>query len=266
MNDFGHELRRFRAARHLSQLALAGDAQISARHLAFLETGRARPSRAMVLRLAGVLDLPHGAVNGLLRMAGFSGQFPVVPLASPEMAGVRQAMEWTIARHAPYPALIMDRLWRIVALNAPARALFGPLGLAEGGDLLAALQGAAPAQWIENWGEVAHHTLLRLRTESARAGGIAELDAAADRLARDPALLAVRSHPVDRVIAPTVYRAGTDVQGNPVRLSMFSTYAQFGSAQEVALSQMKIELMFPADAATEALFLALASPPATGGS
>ena len=251
MNDFGTELRRWRAARRLSQLALAGDAGISSRHLAFLETGRARPSRGMVLRLAGVLDLPHGAANGFLQAAGFAGHYPAVPLTSPDMAGVRQAMEWTISRHAPFPALIMDRLWRIVSLNGPARALFGALGMAVGGDLLAALDGPmSPAALLETWGEVAHHTMMRLRTESARAGGIAELDAAAARLAHDPALLAERSRPADRVIVPTIYRAG------PARLSMFSTYAQFGSAEEVALSQMKIELMFPADAATEAFFLA----------
>ena len=87
--------------------------------------------------------------------------------------------------------------------------------------------------------------------ESARAGGIAELDAAALRLAADPALLALQVRPRDRAIVPTIYRAGAQ------RLAVFSTYAQFGSAEDVALSEMKIELMFPADAGTEAFFRAL---------
>lgn len=252
MHSFPTALRNWRRFRRLSQLQLATEAEVSPRHLAFLETGRARPSRGMVLRLAGVLGLPQGEQNGLLAAAGFSAQFPSLPLAAEEMAEVRRAMGWMIDRHAPYPALILDRLWRIVALNRTADRLFGRAGLVEGSSLLDAL--ADPQLFpslIENWVEVGHHTLLRLRAESARAGGIAGLDRAVAALAAEPAIAAFQPGTTGRAVLPTVYRIGG------TRLAMFSTYAQFGSAEEVALSEMKIELMFPADAEAEAVLRSL---------
>jgi transcriptional regulator with XRE-family HTH domain len=154
VQDYPTSLRDWRHRRRLSQLPLATEAEVSPRHLAFLETGRARPSRGMVLRLARVLDLPHPAANAILAAAGFSAQFPALGLDSAEMAVVRQAMEWTIARHAPFPALVMDRLWTILAMNAPAQRLFGPVGLAPGVSLLALLQDLSLLQAaVETWAE-----------------------------------------------------------------------------------------------------------------
>ena len=185
MQDFPTALRHWRRTRRFSQLDLAAEAEVSPRHLAFLETGRSRPSRRMVLRLAEGLGLPRGDQNGLLAAAGFAPHFPVLPLAAEEMAQVRAAMGWMIDRHAPYPALILDRLWRIVALNGPATRLFSPVGFAEGVSLLDALADPAVfAGLIENWVEVGHHTALRLKAESARAGGIAALDRAVAALLR----------------------------------------------------------------------------------
>lgn len=254
MHDFPTALRQWRRTRRLSQLDLASEAAVSPRHLAFLETGRSRPSRGMVLRLAEVMGLPRGDQNGLLAAAGFTPQFPVLPLAAEEMAQIRAAMGWMIDRHAPYPALILDRLWRIVALNGPAARLFGPVGFSEGASLLDAL--AEPevfAGLIENWVEVGHHTAQRLKAESARAGGIAALDRAVAALLADPQIAAHQPRATGRAILPTVYRLGGH------RLAMVSTYAQFGAAEEVGLSDMKIELMFPADAAAEAVFAGLAA-------
>jgi hypothetical protein len=189
----------------------------------------------------------------MLRAAGFADHFPVLALDNDAMAEVRRAMDWTISRHAPYPALVMDRLWRITAVNTTAEALFAPMGFGIGTSLLDVISApTSPAEFIENWGEVAHHTLQRLRVESARAGGIPQLDRAAAHLAQDKHLLALKHQPVDRAVIPTIYRAGQ------VRLALFSTYAQFGSAEEVALADMKIELMFPADQVTENLLLDLA--------
>jgi transcriptional regulator with XRE-family HTH domain len=259
MTDFPAQLRAWRARRRLSQLALAAEAGVSARHLAFLETGRARPSRAMVLRLAAVLDLPRGAQNAALAAAGFAPAFPTLPLEAAEMAEVTRAMRWMIQRHAPFPALILDRVWRIVDLNAPARRLFGPAGFAPGVSLLAEM--ADPARFaglIENWVEVGHHTALRLKAESARGGGIAALDRAAAALLADPRIAAHQPQATGRAVLPTVYRLGA------LRLPMFSTYAQFGAAEEVALSDIRIELMFPADPATEAHLKALDANAAAG--
>jgi transcriptional regulator with XRE-family HTH domain len=253
MHDFPTALRHWRRTRRLSQLDLASEAEVSPRHLAFLETGRSRPSRAMVLRLAEVMGLPRGDQNGLLAAAGFTPQFPVLPLAAEEMAQVRAAMGWMIDRHAPYPALILDRLWRIVALNGPAERLFAPAGFAEGASLLDALADPGVfSQLIENWIEVGHHTALRLKAESARAGGIDALDRAVAALLATPEIAAHQPRATGRAILPTVYRMGGQ------RLAMFSTYAQFGAAEEVALSDMKIELMFPADAEARTLLAGLA--------
>lgn len=240
MQTFADALKHWRHARRLSQLDLAMVADVSARHVAFLETGRAQPSRAMLLHLAEVLALPRHARNSLLHLAGFAPVYPALALDDAAMAPVRAAMDWTISRHAPYPAVIMDRLWRLVAMNAPANALFGAIGLGPGDSLLDALQSPHGARTaIENWAEVGYHTMIRLRTESDAAGGIAELDATARYLAQDPAIGAWQAPTHLPVIVPTVYIA------HGLRLSLFSTYATFGSAEDVALRDMKIELSSP---------------------
>jgi transcriptional regulator with XRE-family HTH domain len=252
MTDFPSALKEWRRTRRLSQLQLASEAAVSPRHVAFLETGRARPSRGMVLRLAEVLGLPRAEQNAILTAAGFSAQFPTLALDAAEMRQVSDAMDWTISRHAPYPALIMDRLWRITALNAPATRLFGPAGFAVGTSLLDAMSDPETfASLIENWVEVGYHTALRLRAESTGAGGIPALDRAAMQLLANPAIATFRPTTSARAVLPTRYRLGD------ARLSFFSTYAQFGSAEEVSLSELKIELMFPADEATRAFLTAL---------
>lgn len=251
MQDFAEGLRAWRQRRRLSQLGLSVEAAVSSRHIAFLETGRARPSRGMVLRLAEALEVPRTGRNALLAAAGFAPHYPDLGLDAAEMARVRAAMDWTIRRHAPYPAVVMDRLWRLVALNAPAARLFGALAIGEGASLLDALARPEVRAAIENWGEVGHHILERLRSESARGGGVAELDAAAAALARDPAILAWAPPARPAVVVPTIYRA------EGLRLSLFSTYAQFGAAEDAGLADLKIELMFPADAGSEATLRAM---------
>lgn len=254
MQNFADGLKHWRHTRRLSQLDLAMAADVSARHVAFLETGRAKPSRAMLLHLAEVLTLPRHARNTLLHLAGFAHVYPALSLDAAAMVPIRAAMDWTITRHAPYPAVIMDRLWRLVALNTPATLLFAGLGLGAGNSLLDALRdpdGAPRA--IENWAEVGHHTMIRLRTESALAGGMAELDATVRHLSQDPAIAAWQAPAQLPVIVPTIYTA------YGLRLSLFSTYATFGSAEDVTLRDMKIELMFPADEVTREHLITLAA-------
>ncbi len=140
-----------------------------------------------------------------------------------------------------------------MALNPPAVRLFGPAGFGVGASLLDAMSDLTVfAALIENWVEVGHHSALRLKAESARAGGIAALDRAVAALLANPEIAAHQPRTTGRAILPTVYRMGGQ------QLAMFSTYAQFGTAEEVALSDMKIELMFPADAEAEAVFANLA--------
>jgi len=241
MSDFPTLLRAWRKTRRFSQLALALEADLSARHLSFLETGRARPSAGMVGRLCDVLAVPPAERNMMLSRAGFAPQHTERAWTAPDMAPVRAALDHMLDRHAPYPGMAVDRLWRLVRMNDPALRLFGPLGLAEGTCLLDALCSGDMAPFIENWDEVRHHSAIRLRTESAALGGVAELDAAAATL--DPGGLPPA---VDRPVIPAVYVAGG------VRLSLFGMITQFGTPHDIALHDLKVELFFPADAETEA--------------
>ena len=124
---FAAALRRARAARRMSQLDLALTCDVSARHLSFLESGRARPSREMVLQLAHGLLLPLGSQNALLQAAGFAPVFPASPLDSAALGPFRAVLDEMIARHSPYPALLCDRHWTILDANPTARALLTPL-------------------------------------------------------------------------------------------------------------------------------------------
>lgn len=163
------------------------------------------------------------------------------------MAPIREAMEHTLAGHAPYPAVALDRLWTVVRMNGPAKVLFAPLNVAEGDSMLDLVTSGALPPLVENWPEVAHHTAQRLRTESAAQGGVAELDRAAEHLAEAPQPENQAPGPV----VPTIYRMGT------MRLSMFTTIAQFGTPEDLTLDDMKIELFFPADAETAETLRAL---------
>src|SRR5256714_13302474 len=119
----GDHLREWRQRRHLSQLDLAGDAEISTRHLSFVETGRATPSREMVLRLAEQLDVPLRERNALLLAAGYAPVYSEAPLDAPQMTAVRTAIRQVLAGHEPYPAVVVDRGWNLVDANASV-ALF----------------------------------------------------------------------------------------------------------------------------------------------
>lgn len=254
MTTFGPLLRAWRNRRRLSQLDLALDANVSARHVSFLETGRARPSQPMVLTLAEALGIPREIRNQLLIAAGFAPVYTAHDRDDAALGPVRDAIRRIIERHDPYPAVVLDRVWRIEAMNRSARTLFGMAGLAEGASLLDQFaQPGLGAALIENWGEVGHHALRRLQNETAAAGGLDELDAAIAVLEADPDVAAFVPEPPLPPVTPTTYRSGAG------RLSLFSTFAQFGGAEDIALSDLKIEMMFPADAETKAMLEGLAA-------
>src|SRR5947207_10233426 len=121
---FGRMLRQWRDARHMSQLALATEAGISTRHLSFLETGRAQPSREMVQLLAGMLDVPLGDRNALLVSAGYAPAYGERPLSAPELEPVRRALTFTLHQQEPFPALVVDGEWNIVMRNEASRRIF----------------------------------------------------------------------------------------------------------------------------------------------
>ena len=124
MPDVGSLLKQWRGARRLSRLALAAEAAVSIRHLSFVETGRAKPSRVMVLKLAEVLDVPLRERNTLLLSAGFAPEYPESELDAPALAAVRDALDTVLAQQEPFPALVMDRSWDIRHTNTAARRFF----------------------------------------------------------------------------------------------------------------------------------------------
>jgi transcriptional regulator with XRE-family HTH domain len=240
---FGAVLREWRRLRRFSQMTLALEAEISARHLSFLESGRAAPSRSMVLRLANTLDMPRAITNQALRSAGFAPAYPALQPGDPDFAPIRLAIDSTLSNHAPYPAVAIDASWNILAANKPALRLFSDVGAAAATNMIRALIQLADGGAIENWEETATLALMRLRAELAGLGGNAALAALAAELAATPRLAAfdVASLDLNRAVIPTVFRLGV------ARVSLFSTIAQFGAVQDVEASSWRIELMFPAD-------------------
>jgi transcriptional regulator with XRE-family HTH domain len=247
-NAFGIVLKEWRGKRRVSQLELGLAANVSARHIAFLETGRSRPSRSMVMQLGEALAVPRAERNRLLDAAGFRAAWSRRKLDTQDMGPVNRAIARVIGRHEPFPAFVVDRHWRIVTANRPGFAVLAAFGIGEGGSMIEAMLEPGRAEAIiSNWPEVALHMLSRLRTESAHLGGDPVLDEAAARLSRDPAL-ARALHPADMpAVIPACYQLGGQT------FSVFSTIAQFGTAEDIALADLRIELLFPADEATEQL-------------
>jgi Predicted transcriptional regulators len=250
----GDLLRSWRKRRGLSQLDLACEADISTRHVSFLETGRSQPSRTMLLHLSERMDIPLRDRNALLVAAGFAPVFSEHRLEDPEMQAARQAVDLVLTGHEPHPALAVDRHWNLVAAN---RAL-APLLAGAAAELLQppvnvlrlSLHPSGVAPRIENLAQWRDHILHRL---------VRQIDVSAD-----PVLVALheelKAYPVPaghmeeaspdpNVPAPSVVvplRLRTDAG----TLSFFSTTTVFGTAVDVTLSELAIEAFFPADAAT----------------
>lgn len=253
----GELLRGWRQRRRLSQLELANRAAVSARHLSFVETGRSRPSRELVLHLAEHLEVPLRERNALLLAAGYAPVYPQRSLDDEEMAPVREALDRVLAAHEPYPAVVVDRRWDLVAANGTALSLFTAgvaphlleppvnvyrLGLHP--------EGLAPR--VRNLGEYSHHLLARLRREVALSGDT-DLAALLDEVSSYPDLAhgprdgaaGAAADPARMLFLPMAY---TTVDGE--ELSFFSTIATFGTALDVTLAELSIEAFFPADEPT----------------
>src|SRR5450631_2040056 len=243
----GDHLRQWRQRRHLSQLDLAGDAEISARHLSFVETGRAAPSRDMVLKLAERLEVPLRERNVLLVAAGFAPAFPQRSLDDPALKSARAAIDLVLGAHEPNPALAVDRHWNLVAANRMVMPLlegipkmrlsFHPEGLA--------------ARTV-NLAEWCAHLLERLHRQC--------------EVTADPELLKLyhelkaypipaRSAPLssDNVAIPFKMRLDGEV------LSFFSTTMIFGTPVDITLSELALETFFPADDPTAERMRAIAA-------
>ena len=247
-STFPDLLRDWRQRRRFSQLELSAISGVSTRHLSFLETGRSRPSRDMVLTLAEHLGVPLRERNILLTTAGFAPAFSHRPLDAPEMSAVRAAVEQVLAGHEPYPAVAVDRAWNVASMNA------GALVLVEGvADWLLEApnayriglhpDGLAPR--VIDFPAFAGHLLARLRHDVAVTG---DPDAAAllDEVEAYPTVRELAHHgaAADAVVVPVRLR---HPQGE---LAMFTTVTTFGTPADVTVAELAIESFFPNDDAT----------------
>lgn len=251
----GEMLRMWRRRRSLSQLELALDAEVSSRHVSFLETGRAQPSREMLLRLAEHLSVPLRERNSLLLAAGYAPVYAEHALSEQEMEPVRQALDRFLRAHEPYPALVLDRRYEIVSANDALGALVAgcsPELLAPPVNALRLTMhpdGIAPR--ITNFGEWSGHLLARLRRQVA--------------LTADPQLAALheelRAYPGVAEGEQPERGPGDDIcltlrmQSGDDEVSFLSTVSTFGTAADVTLSELSIEAFYPADARTATLLL-----------
>jgi transcriptional regulator with XRE-family HTH domain len=247
--SFGEHLRDWRRKRRMSQLDLALEAEISTRHLSFLETGRAAPSRDMLLKLAASLELPLRERNGLLLSAGYAPVYPQRPLDDPALAMARGLVERLVEAHAPFPALAVDRHWNLVAANAavgPIVAAATPALLEPPVNVLRlALHPRGLAPVIENLAEWRGHLLARLRRQFAETG-----DAALGQLAAElSAYPGAESHEASD---PSEIAISLKIRVGEARFNLISTVLTFGSAREVTLSELAIETFLPADPETDA--------------
>ena len=245
----GELLRGWRRRRGLSQLALAGAADVSARHLSFVETGRSLPSRALVLRLGEQLDVPLRDRNALLLAAGLAPEFPERRLGDPPMAAVADAVARLLAAYEPFPALVVDRRWELVDANAAAElftAGCAPALLEPPCNVLRLClhpDGLAPR--IRTLGSWRAHLLARLRHQIA-ATGDAHLEELLVELARYPAPPAEPAPHAAPVVALRV--RGPDGR----ELAFLSTTTLFGTPGDVTVDELAVEAFLPADDATAA--------------
>ena len=251
----GELLRSWRQRRRFSQLDLAGEAEVSTRHLSFVESGRASASREMLLRLAEPLAIPPRERNRLLLAGGYAPLHKEQPLDAPDMAAARDAVEALLAAHMPFPALAVDRHWTLVTANAAASNLLtgvAPHLLAPPVNILRLSldpEGLAPR--ILNLAEWRHHLLTRLRAE-ANAAGDPVLDALHAELKALPfAAGRTPPRPPNAVAVPLVL--AEPVTGTP--LSFLSTTTVFGTATDVTLAELTLECFYPADAVTRQALL-----------
>ena len=241
----GPLLRDWRQRRRLSQLDLALEAGVSARHVSFVETGRSRPSADMVLALAEQLDVPLRDRNQLLLAAGHAPMFGQRELDDPEMAPVRQALDLILEGHDPYPAVVVDRAWERLAANGAVGLLIervAPELLAPPLNVMrVSLHPEGLAPQIANLGEWRAHLLHRLRRQTALTGDPA-LATLLDEVSAYPGPEAVEgSGPLGEIAVPL--RLHTSLG----ELALISTIATFGTAIEVTASELSIESFFPAD-------------------
>jgi transcriptional regulator with XRE-family HTH domain len=259
---FGSELKNWRTARRFSQLKLAVESGVSQRHLSFLETARAAPSREMVIHLSVVLDIPLHQRNQLLLAAGFAPVYQRTDLSAPAMHQVTEALEFILNAHEPNPAIVIDRRWDVVMSNTAAgrltTALINPTTAPlEGGVNIArlAFHPAGLRQHTVDWGRTAAEMLTRLEREATDRPGDKGLEALLEEVLAYPGVADLHRYPElptpDDLLLPIHYRNGD------LDLRLFSTIATIGAPYDITLEELRLETFFPADEASAAALRAL---------
>lgn len=239
-------MRSWRQRRHISQLDLANEADVSARHVSFIETGRSAPSRAMVLRLATALDVPMREQNQLLLAAGLAPVYPERSLDDPDIAPVRTGITRVLEAYDPYPCVVIDRAWNLVQANAGAAVMLEGVAehlLLRPNALRITLHPEGMAPRIRNLAEWRHHLISRLRREVA-VGGSSELAALLDEIESYPGGFDA-AHDLGGVVVPLEL---TTADGVP--LTFLSTVTTFGTALDLTAAELSIEAFLPADETT----------------
>lgn len=253
--SFGVLLRRWREVRHVTQLDLALDADISTRHLSCVETGRAQPSREMVLRLAEALQIPLRERNALLVTAGYAPLYPHSGVDRQEASAASHAVELFMAQFEPYPVLIVDRYWNMLKINSGAKRFFA---LFPGCDSVTPRNGVRLVfhpnglrPFIENWESVAARIIQRVHREVLANPLDDTMKAFLEELLGYPDVPS-RWRMLDVDGAPPPFLT-INYKWNNSTLRLFSTVTTFGTAQDVALQELRIESFFPADETTRAV-------------
>ncbi|HEX4981818.1 MAG TPA: helix-turn-helix transcriptional regulator [Ilumatobacteraceae bacterium] len=251
----GDLVRHWRRVRSMSQLDLAAAASTTPRYMSFVETGRAQPSREMVLRLAVALDVPLRDRNGLLVAAGFAPIYPEHDFDHPAVERVMAALDRVLDRHEPYPAVVMDRRWDVVRVNTGAARLFAglcaPEPVPEPANVLRLMLEPGPVRTaVENWNEVAPTLLERARREAV--GGVMDLMTAEMvqrlRTGADAAVFAA----APRSIAPLIPIVDVQFAYGGSTLRWFSVISTIGTPVDVTAQELRLEAFFPSDNETAA--------------
>jgi transcriptional regulator with XRE-family HTH domain len=261
-SDFSNALRYWRAKRGYSQLKLATEADVSQRHVSFLESGRAQPSRELVLKLGLVLDVPLRQRNAMLLAAGFAPAYQERNLSDPEMAAVRRALEFMLAQAAPYPALVVDRLWNLVMANEPAAAMLRFLlgmpahaPIPRDGSVNVIRMTLDPdglRGCIVNWEDVCADQLQWIAREAMSDGPGSEAQVLLADLAALPGIRAGAHVPnLERRALPFL---PVTLAKDGVALNLFTTITTLGTPIDVTVHELRLESFFPADDATAAWF------------
>lgn len=274
-NSFGQVLKAWRSARKISQLELSLEADVSQRHLSFLESGRAQPSREMVLMLSEALDIPLRERNTLLSSAGFAPLYRERDLDGPDMKPVRQALELTLRHHDPFPAIVVTRDWDMLMSNRAAERMYSMLGDPEQvwrtvdpsgkrNVLRYTFHPEGMQPHIRNWDQVASIMIGRLQREAAMEPGNTTLKALLTEISAYPGMpgnMVAASDTQWQAPPPPILPLEVSIGG--MTLNTFTMISTFGTPQDITTDELRIETFFPADEFTETLLRQMADTAAS---